>query len=130
MRRTILFLTIIVAALLGLHATVRSAAAANCYQAHLNVGYVCDGRFSLPTFTTQEERSDSILSRYTYSWIEDHASLYAEPHHGAAVVGNAGVGFLYSTIQGAATDAAGNRWFRVNGGYGSIRPSRTTSLRK
>jgi len=116
MRRKILFL-IFAVVLLGLLSAARPAAAANCYQAHLTVGYVCDGRYALPTFTTPEELPDSILSRYTYSWIEDHAPLYAQPHDGAAVVGNAGVGFLYSTIQGVATDDAGNRWFRVNGGW-------------
>ena len=79
MGRKTLFL-ILTAALIGLLATARPAAAANCYQTHLNVGYVCDGRFALSTFATPEERPDSILSCYTYSWIEDHAP----PHTCAA----------------------------------------------
>lgn len=97
--------------------SVSPSQAAQCYLATPEIGYVCDARPAQPTFSLPEPRADSILSSFTYSWIDDYAPFYAEPSLSAAQIGDAGTGFLYSTIQGVASDEQGNRWFKVNGGW-------------
>lgn len=96
---------------------VGTGQAAQCYLATPGMGVVCDARPTQDTFSLPEARPDTILDTFTFSWIEDHAPLYAEPDPGASLIGDAGTGFLYNTIQGAATDGQGSRWFKVMGGW-------------
>ena len=103
--------------LLGLFVAVRPGEAAQCFLASLYAAYVCDARPQPATFSSPEPRKGSILHQFTYSWIDDHAPIYAEPRPDAPVIGDAGVGFLYNTIQGVATDANGDTWFLMNGGW-------------
>lgn len=91
--------------------------AAQCYVFSAQIGYVCDARPATQTFVAPKPRPDSIIPRFTFSWIEDHAPLYAEPRLDAPLTGDAGTGFIYQSIADAATDAEGNRWFKVLGGW-------------
>jgi len=94
-----------------------TADASQCSLVSPQVGYVCDARPAQHTFLAPEPRPDSILPSFTFSWIEDHAPLYAEPNLNAPLLGNAGTGFIYQTIADAANDAEGNRWYKVLGGW-------------
>ncbi|MFW5941731.1 MAG: L,D-transpeptidase [Chloroflexota bacterium] len=117
MKRTVIVFASAAVLLATLFFNVSRGEAAACYLASPVMGYVCDARPQPAQFVTPDPREDSILSRFTYSWIEDHAPLHAEPSLEAPLIGDAGVGFLYNTIQGAATDAEGNRWFKMMGGW-------------
>ncbi|HZD10896.1 MAG TPA: hypothetical protein VE553_06100, partial [Candidatus Binatia bacterium] len=117
MKRNTLALIPITLLALALLLFASRAEAAQCFALSPEVGYVCDARPAQATFVTPPVRPDSILPSFTFSWIEDHAPLYAGPSLGAGVIGDAGTGFIYQTIADAATDAQGNRWFKVLGGW-------------
>lgn len=100
--------------LLGLLVFAHPGEAADCYRS--GGAYVCDARQQLPTFTAPDRQSGSLFLNRTYSWLEDHAPLYAEPRPGAEIVEEGTVGILYYTIEETTTDGAGNTWYKVADG--------------
>ncbi len=91
--------------------------AAQCYMMSAQVGYVCDARSTPQMFLQPKIRPDSIIPRFTFSWINDHAPLFAGPGFDTGQIGDAGTGFIYQSIADAATDAEGNRWYKVLGAW-------------
>lgn len=117
MKRIVLIILPLFLLIVSLFLFVPGATAAQCYLASAHVGYVCDARPAQHTFVVPKVRPDSIIPNFTFSWIEDHAPLYSGPSLDSAVIGDAGTGFIYQSIADAATDAEGNRWFKVLGGW-------------
>lgn len=117
MKRIVLIILPFFLLIVSLFLFIPGANAAQCYMASAYVGYVCDARPAQHTFVVPKERPDSIIPNFTFSWIEDHAPLYSGPSFDSAMIGDAGTGFIYQSIADAATDAEGNRWFKVLGGW-------------
>lgn len=110
------YVMLLIAGLLagGLLLAAGPAAAMECTPGPNGAGaYVCDARVGVPRFSSPDYASDSIFFNTTYAWLEDFAPLYAAPDAGSEIVKNFDAGLLYTTIEGAATDAAGRLWYRV-----------------
>lgn len=111
---------------LGLLMVARPAAAAQCYFHSTNLGYVCDTRPTPPQFVPPPPVTDSLLSRRTYAYLEDHINVYPEPTTAVAPLYNMGRGFFYVTVNYSLQNDQGELWYMINPGQyvqqNAIRP--------
>jgi hypothetical protein len=107
---TLLLSAIVLAALLLI---ASPAAAADCYRYAGDV-YVCDARPRQPVFSAPDYQPNSIFFQRTYSWLADHAPLYAEPRSDAPITEEPTEGQLFYTIEETIIDGAGMTWYKVS----------------
>lgn len=100
------------------------AHAAECFEMAGNVGTVCTGEETEPTYVTPEPRANSFLPDEMYVRLKDLINVYPEPDASLPPVRNVGDGYLFSTVQ-AVVEANGELWYNIN--YGEyVRASEAT----
>ena len=111
MLRRSIFFSVLGALIVGaLFLTADPATAASC---NLTVGgdYVCDARPDADPFAVPKPIVDSFLNEVTYVRLADFTNVYDSP--GGRIVRNAGDGFLFVTIYGAA-QVGEQLWYQIN----------------
>ncbi len=91
------------------------AAAVDCYYSDA-LGFVCDASPPPPTFEPPEPFPNSFLPDVKYARLNDLINVYAGPSRAEPIVRNVGDGFLFSSLQGAVYNDAGELWYIINPG--------------
>ena len=92
---------------------VEPAAAVDCYFQN-DLGFICDANPPPPPFEQIEPFSGSFLPDMQYARLNDLINVYSAPNRSAPIVRNVGDGFLFSTLQGAMQNEAGELWYMIN----------------
>ncbi len=100
----------------GLLLSINSVDAARCYFLSEDIGYVCDANPPPPKFEEPKPFANSFLPNMKYARLHDLINVYPEPTTAVPPVRNVGDGFLYSTVQGALFNEAGELWYQINYG--------------
>lgn len=108
----------LVALVVALTASQLYALTVECYYYSEETGYVCGTANTAPqtaAFATPKVPTNSPLPQARYVRLADFADIYAEPSRSAAVVRNAGDGYLFASIA-TVHNVNGEIWYEINPG--------------